>query len=183
MDVKEFTKIMQYLANAYNKELEQGNVAVWYDFFKGYDIDIFKNAILQAINQCKYYPTIAEVKELMTVQNSPYASLKADEEWEKVREAASSIGRYREDEALSTLKPITRNIVRRIGYQDICNADEFSRNNLRNAFIKAFESEKQDLIRYEGAVKNDTLEMRMIEERNKELLNNTFQKLIKKIDD
>ena len=183
MEIKEFTKIMQYLANAYDKELEQGNIAVWYDFFKGYDINTFKNAILQAINQCKYYPSIAEVKELMTIQNSPYANLKADEEWENVLDSIHTYGYNQEDKALNSLKPITREIVRRIGYQDLCMMDENKKYNYRSAFIKSFDSEKQDLIRYEGAVKNDTIEMRMIQERNKEFLNNKFQKLIKKIDD
>ena len=183
MEIKEFSKIMQYLVTAYNKELNNDMLAVWYDFFKKYDLETFKNGILQAINQCKYLPSIAEVKEIITSQNSPLVSLKADEEWEKVREVASSIGRYREEEALSYLNPVTRNVVRRIGYQDICNADEYTRNNLRNAFMKSFESEKEDLIRYESSIRNDTEDMIAIQERNRNVLGHAVSGLIKHVDD
>ena len=97
MDFKEFSKLMQYLATAYNTQLNEERLIVWYDFFKKYDSETFKNGILQAINQCKYYPSIAELKEIIAVQTTPQVSLKADDEWEKVREVARTIGRYREE--------------------------------------------------------------------------------------
>lgn len=183
MDIKEFSKIMQYLFTAYNKELNNDLLAIWYDFFKRTDIGLFKNAVIQAINQCKYFPSIAEIRELITLQNSPCANLKADEEWEKVIESIRKYGSYREDEALASLTPITRNIVSRLGFFDICVADETRKYNLRSAFIKSFESEKQDLIKYESAIINDTEDMLAIQERNRESLNKLASGLIKRIEE
>lgn len=182
MDIKEFSEIMQYLAIAYDKDLSEEKLAIWYDFFKKYDVIVFKNAILQAISQCKYHPSIAEVKEIITIQNTPQANLKADDEWEKVRESIRVYGMYREDEALASLEPITRKIVKRVGYRDICLSDENTRYNLRSAFIRAFNSEKEDVIKYESAIKNDTEDMKMIRERNKEMLNDVMTGMIKRID-
>ena len=182
MDVKDFSRIMQYLETAYDKELSEEKLAVWYDFFKKYDLETFKKGILQAINQCKYHPSIAEVKEIITMQSTQIANLKADDEWEKVRESVRLYGMYRESEALDNLEPITRKIVKRIGFKDICMMDENTRYNLRSAFIRSFNSEKEDLIRYESAIQNNTEDMKLIQERNKEMLNNLISGMIKKID-
>ena len=183
MNIEEFTLVFTYLSKAYNKEIDKSQLKIWYDFFKTYPIDQFKGAIVQCINENKYFPSIAEVKNYIVKQNNLQINLKADEEWEKVREVAREIGRYREEEALSYLEPITRNIVRRIGFQDICNADEYTRNTLRNAFIKSFESEREDLIKYDKSNNKDGAEMYLIQERNKDLLNNAVGMLVKKIDE
>lgn len=183
MTESEFSFCYSYLCEAYNKDINENQMLIWYDFFRDYDVNTFKQAVIQAINENKYFPAIADIKNYIVKQDNSQVNLKADEEWEKVRQAASSIGRYREEEALLTLEPITRNIVRRIGYQDICNADEYSRNNLRNAFIKAFESEKEDLIKYNKSNNVDSVEMQLIQERNKDILNNAVGMLVKKIDE
>lgn len=183
MNIEEFTLIFSYLSKAYNKDIDKSQLKIWYDFFKTYTIQEVKNAVIQCINESKYFPSIAELKSYITKQNNSQVNLKADEEWEKVRDVASRIGRYREEEALSYLEPITRNIVRRIGFQDICNADEYSRNNLRNAFIKSFESEKDDLIRYEKSNNKDTAEMSLIYQRNSDFLDKSISGLIKRIED
>jgi hypothetical protein len=183
MTENEFSFCYSYLCEAYNKDINENQMLIWYDFFRDYDVNTFKQAVIQAINENKYFPSIAEVKNCIVKQNNPQINLKADEEWEKVREVARSIGRYEEERALSMLEPITRNIVRRIGYQDICNADEYSRNNLRNAFIRAFDSEKEDLIKYDKSNNLDRLEMQLVYERNKDFLSNKIGKLVKRIDE
>lgn len=183
MTESEFSFWYSYLCEAYNKDINENQMLIWYDFFRDYDLDTFKQAIFQSINESKYFPSIAEVKSYITKQNNSQVNLKADEEWEKVRDVASRIGRYREEEALSYLEPITRNIVRRIGFQDICNADEFTRNGLRNAFIKSFESEKDDLIRYEKSNNKESAEMELIYQRNSDFLDKSISGLIKRIED
>lgn len=182
MNIKEFSKIMQYLAIAYDKELSEEKIAIWYDYFKNYDIETFKNGILQAINQCKYYPSIAEIKEIITMQTTPQVNLKADEEWEKVRESVRIFGMYRENEALESLDPLTRNIVKRIGFRDICTMTEDDRYNLRSAFVRAFNSEQNDLIKYESAIRNETENMKLIRERNKQIIKDLTTEFIKRID-
>ena len=182
MEINEFTRLMQYLASAYNTQLNEDTLAVWYDFFKKYDKETFKNGILQTINQCKHYPSIAELKEIIAVQTTPQINLSGDKEWEKVLESIRKYGYPQEERALNSLEPITREIVRRIGYQEICMADENRKYNLRSTFLKSFENEKQELLRYKNAIKNDTEEMIAIQERNKDVINHLASSLIKKID-
>ena len=183
MKLEDFEILFNYLCKAYNKELDKGQLAVWYDFFKGYDPMDVKNAFIQVINEKTYMPTIAEIKEIIAKQNNQELNLKGDIEWEKVIESVRKYGSYNETQALNSLEPITRNIVERIGFKEICMADENRKYNLRSAFLKAFESEKEDIMRYEKSNNKESLEMQMIHERNKETLTNLAIGLIKKIDD
>lgn len=182
MEINEFTILMQYMASAYNVQLNEETLAVWYDFFKRYDKETFKNGILQTINQCKRYPSIAELKETIAMQTTPQVGLSGDKEWEKVLESVREYGYYQEEKALNSMEPITRDVVKRIGFKEICMADENRKYNLRSTFLKSFDNEKQELIRYKNAIKNDTEEMIAIQERNKEVLEGMMSNLIKKID-
>lgn len=182
MTESEFSFMYSFLCEAYNKEINENQMLVWYDFFKEYDQLSFKNAIVQCINESKFFPTIADIKQKLVKQTSLEAGLKADEEYDKVIETIRQYGYMREEEALNSLNPLTRNIVRRIGYQELCCADINKKYILRSAFIKSFESEQEDFIRYELSNNTDTEEMKLICERNKEFLNKTVSSLVKKID-
>jgi hypothetical protein len=182
MTESEFSFMYSFLCEAYNKEINENQMLVWYDFFKEYDQLTFKNAIVQCINESKFFPTIADIKQKLVKQTSLEAGLKADEEYDKVIEAIRQYGYMREEEALNSLNPLTRNIVRRIGYQELCCADINREYILRSAFIKSFESEQEDFIRYELSNNTDTEEMKLICERNKEFLNRIASGLVKRID-
>lgn len=183
MKLEDFEILFNYLCKAYNKELDKGQLVVWYDFFKGYDPMGVKNAFIQAINEKSYMPSIAEIKELIVKQNNQELNLKGEAEWEKVLDSIHAYGYNQEDKALASLEPLTRNIVERIGFEELCKMDENRKYNYRSAFLKAFENEKQDILRYEKSNNKDSLEMQMIQERNKNTLNNIAIGLIKHIDD
>ncbi len=183
MTFEEFSLLFNYLAKAYNKEVDDNQYAIWYDFFKQYNANDFKKAIIQTINENKNFPSIAEVKEKLIKQEDSQVNLKADEEWEKVIESVRKYGYPRPLEALNSLQPITRNIVKRIGYEEICKADHERKMFLRSAFIKSFESEKEDLIKFKKSNNTDTLEMKMIQDRNKNILKSGTNNLIKRVSD
>ena len=183
MNTEEFTLAFTYLCKAYNKEVDKSQLKIWYDFLKEYPLGVFKKAIVQCINERKTFPSIAELKEIIIKQEDNQVGLKADEEWEKVLEVVRKYGRYQPEEALNNLQPITRSIVKRIGYQEICNADEDRKYNLRSAFLKSFESAKDEMIRYKKATDKDTIEMKLIQERNKNILTSGTNNLIRRISD
>jgi len=183
MRIEDFTILYNYLCEAYGKETSDSQLMIWYDFFKEYDAETFKKAIIQCIGESEFFPSIAKMKEIITRQNNSSANLKADDEYEKVIDAIRKYGWCNEKKALASLNPLTRNIVNRIGYQDMCEADQTRKFVLRSAFIKAFESEQNDIIRYNSSNTKDTLEMQLIQERNKNLLTNLTGGLIKRIDD
>lgn len=148
MNKESFLNVMNYLGIAYNKEITPEIVKLWYGFFKDYDEETFKNAIYQIISVEKFFPSIAMVKEMIASQNNSNLSLSAEEEWSKVIDSVRKYGMYQEEEALNSLNEITRNVMKRIGYKELCLADENRKYNLRSAFLKAFENEKNDIKTY-----------------------------------
>ena len=56
-----FTKAMLYLGMAYNKEIQQGTIQIWYEYFKVGDINVLMKAIKNISATNKYLPTVAEL--------------------------------------------------------------------------------------------------------------------------
>ena len=183
MTLEEFGTLYTYLAKAYGKEVDDTEFCIWYDFFKKNTSNEFKKAIVEVINERRTFPSIADVKEKIIKQEDEQVNLKADEEWEKVIDSVRRYGWPRPQEALDSLQPITRNIVKRLGYEEICRADAERKMFLRSAFIKSFDSEKEDLLRYKKSNDIDTLEMRLIQERNKDTLTSGINSLVRRISD
>ena len=135
MDKIEFTRIMKYLATAYNKDFDKDLVGLWYDLFKDDDINLFKIAIKNIIKKQTYMPAIAEVKKEMAnmqVKDIP----KAEDEWNEVLKNVREYGTYRVQEGISKLKPYTAYIVSHIGYINICMAEDQTWN--KKEFIEEY---------------------------------------------
>lgn len=62
MNKTDFTMAMTFLGTAYNKEITQEQLSVWYEFFKDTSIEDFKDAIGRVIDKEKFMPTIAVIK-------------------------------------------------------------------------------------------------------------------------
>ena len=120
-------------------------VEVWVKDFEKVPKEIFNKAINNIRNKNKFFPSIADIKEeiaKMQISDIP----DAEDEWQEVIKAVHNFGSYREQQALSNLKPYTAKIVGYIGYQRICmsspeeqqwNKKEFigEYNNLKNKEI------------------------------------------------
>ncbi len=144
MDKVDFTQAMKVLGIAYNKEFTSEQVGVWYEFFKDTNITDLKNAIQRIIAKNKYIPSIAELKQEIAYTTNPILQLDLDEEWDSVLHALRRYGYYRFDEAMDSLKPETRQIVRTIGWYRLCTSTDIERE--RRTFKELFNN-KQD--RYE----------------------------------
>ena len=134
----QFIKAMTFLAIAYNKEFTEEQLNVWYDFFKNESFEDLKKAIKRIIPKKTHIPSIAELKEELTYVKTPLLQLKADEEWDKVKQAIRTYGFYRADEAMKSFNPLTAQVVRSLGgFEKICqNTDG---DWLRKNFIEIFE--------------------------------------------
>lgn len=60
---QQFTKAMLYLGMTYNKEIQQGTIQIWYEYFKEADINLLMKAIKTISAKNKYFPTVAELIE------------------------------------------------------------------------------------------------------------------------
>ena len=137
MNKEQFIKGLKYLGIAYNKEFNEETAAVWYDFFKNETYDNFRDAVKRIIPKNQFMPSIAELKQEITILKNPVLQLKADEEWETVRMAVRKYGYYRSKEAMSSLNPVTATVVRALGgWESICQ--NTNGDWLRKNFVELF---------------------------------------------
>lgn len=177
MEKSEFVKIMAYLGNAYGKEITQEMLKVWYAFFKDTNLEVFRNAIYQVITSERWFPSIAIINEIIAKQTNPTLSLSGEEEWQKVLDAIRKYG-WQEEEALNSLNSITRNIVRRLGYEHICMADANLIYNYRSSFLKAFENEQNDLKAFEMLNAKLPQSAQIENIKNRAIIENTINNLL-----
>lgn len=119
MSKEDFLKGITLLATAYNKEFTKEQIEVWYSLLGKYTVEEFSSAIQELIKKEKYLPSIAHITE--QIAKSKLKDIpEAEDEWQQVIKAVGRYGSYRQDEALTSLKPYTAKIVGYIGYQRIC---------------------------------------------------------------
>lgn len=141
MNKEQFVKGLKFLGLAYNKEFSAEQTTVWYDFFKNENYDNFRNAVKRLIPKNQFMPSIAEIKKEIALISNPTLQLKADEEWEKVRNAIRTYGYYRGDEAMKSLNTTTAGVIRMLGgWENICQST--NGDWLRKNFVELFETKK-----------------------------------------
>ena len=125
----------------YTQEDVQFMVKMWSNDFKNDDPKAFETAVERLRLKSKYCPSIAEIKQEIALISNPTLQLKADEEWEKVRNAIRRYGYYQGNEAMKVLNPVTANVVRMLGgWENICQST--NGDWLRKNFIELFETKK-----------------------------------------
>lgn len=143
MDREQFIKGLKYLGIAYNKEFTEEQATVWYDFFKDETFDDFRNAVKRIIPKKQFLPSIAELKQEITLLKNPVLQLKADEEWEKVIKAIRKYGFYRGNEAMKSLNPTTASTVRLLGgWERVCQSTDG--DWLRKNFMELFNTKVEN---------------------------------------
>lgn len=148
MTKEEFFKGMTYLGVAYNKEIPEKQIEIWYEFFANVKYDDFRSAVKRIVQKQNFLPTVADLKRELAKITNPMLQLNAEEEFENVRKAIRTYGSYRIAELMSSLEPYTAEITRRIGIQRICEAEEIQW--IKKEFISEFNN---GLDRYEDILK------------------------------
>lgn len=111
MNLEEFTKVMVFLSQAYDKEFTKEKISVWYEMFKDSSIEDLKMSVKRLINTSKYLPSIAEIKhEMVTIKNTSL-QLMPEKEWELVLKAVRKWGKL--DDVY--FEPITADTIRAFG--------------------------------------------------------------------
>ena len=91
MNKEDFVKAMTYLATAFNQDLTNENIYIWYDVFKNENYDYFKEAVKNCVKESKYVPTINElIEKVKEVKKDEYLkivdSMKEDNYFKDSRE-------------------------------------------------------------------------------------------------
>jgi len=133
----EIAKLLAVLAAAYPKfEVDDVKVQVWYEMLGDLEYSVVNIAIKKLIMQNTFPPAIAEVRKAAIEISSPMG-FTAAEAWGEVIRAIRDYGYYREKEAMASMSPITAQVVRYLGWREICLSEE--PEILRAHFLKMYD--------------------------------------------
>ena len=156
----EVAKLLAVLAAAFPRfEVDDLKVQVWHEMLGDLDYDVANIAIKKIIILNTFPPAIAEVRKT-AIEISNSINITAAEAWGEVIRAVKKYGHYRAKEAIASMSPATAQVVRCIGWSEICLTEE--PGVIRAHFLKMY----------------DQIAAR---EQEKQLLSPTMQTEIKKI--
>jgi len=115
-------------------------VSVWNEMLLDIDDSIATVALKRLIATSKFPPTIAELLEsVRAVKYSPLPD--AGQAWEEINKAISNFGYYRGEEAMASFScDTTRQVVRRMGWRELCSAPLEHEMANRAHFLKMWDA-------------------------------------------
>lgn len=146
MTKQEFMRIASAINTYYPKEKPFPNEAaiqLWYEEFKELPYQDVANALRRHVNVSKWCPTIAELKDALVVNVAGQKDW--GKHWEVALRATQRFGRNQEEEALAWMDPLTREVVKRLGYKELCNSynQMADRANFRTVFEQIINKERE----------------------------------------
>lgn len=175
MTKEQLLKGLKYLGVAYNKEFTQEQASVWFDMFKDDDYKTFSQAVKRLISTNQFMPSIAEIKKEIALLKTPTLQLNAEDEWEAVLSAIRKYGFYKPQEALETLTPLTKHIVKIIGWGRLCSSESVQWE--RKEFIELFKN-KKDNAEEVAMLSEPTMTLAELTRKSQEYLQLEEQKLL-----
>lgn len=141
MTYQEFTKIALYLAAAIGKPMNDKTVEVYFDALKDLPADVVQLAARRAIQESMYpvIPLIGVLRKLASEVSIGQAS-NWSEEWATVVRAISRYGIYRKSEAMDSFSPMTREVVKALGWDALCDIHTAERSIIAGQFRMAYEA-------------------------------------------
>ena len=150
MDKMEFAQWTAALKTYYSREKllpTEAAMDLWFEQLK----DLSYEAICIALNKWvlteQWAPTIANIRKL-AVETISDPLPEWEEGWNQVIKAIRHYGMYREDEALESLQGITKEIVKRLGFRNLCLSEniQVDRANFRDIYQRMLTEEKKEAI-------------------------------------
>ena len=147
MNAQEFSTIAMAIRSAWpnaNLMLDDKAKDVWYTMLADLDYHACLVAIKEHMSTCRFAPSIAELRERCSnVTCAPVQSW--GDAWEDVISAIRFCGMYREEEALQRMDAITRQCVKRLGFQNLCTSENITadRANFRMIYEQEQKAQKE----------------------------------------
>ena len=127
---------------------------VWYALLHDLDYQILSKALQQYMLTNKFKPTVAELREIYAELVSPVIS-DWSEGWEKVSKAIGHYGMYQEEAAMESFDEVTKEVVKRLGFQNICLSENIVADRARFAEIyQAIQRRKRTEVNVGSALPN-----------------------------
>lgn len=121
MSKEEFATLVLVMQAMYGDEFigTEEAMDVWFALLHDLDYQILSKALQKYMLTNKFKPTVAELRENYADLICPVA-LDWSEGWEKVCKSIGQYGMYRTEEAMESFDEVTREAVKRLGFQNIC---------------------------------------------------------------
>lgn len=148
MTKKEFALFVMALRTYYPRENLLPNdeaMDLWFAQLQDIPYKIAQAGLQKWVATNKWSPSIADIREMtsgITFGEIPDWG----EAWSETQKAIRRFGSYRVAEALESLSPLTRKVVERIGFMNLCMSDNESadRANFRMIYETLAERQKRD---------------------------------------
>ena len=144
MTKEEWKVLVKAMKSAYPNQNfipDEWSLELWYKMLSDIPYEALNLAIQRHISTNRYPPTIADLRGCM-VQEKDWS-----EGWAEVKRAISLYGAPREKEALESMSPLTRQIVKRLGFQEICMSENImvERANFRMIYEQEAKKKSEEL--------------------------------------
>ena len=150
MTKQEFSKWAMALRTFYPKEALLPNdmaMELWHMELQDIPYKVAEIALWKWVQTNKWSPSIAEIRELAaSIQNPEIPDW--GEGWQKTVKAIRRYGHNRQKDALDSLDPLTRKVVERLGFMDLCmsenpTADRANFRTIYEALAKREQTKQQ----------------------------------------
>ena len=146
MTKQEFGRLVAVIRGVYRDDKFLANsesTQVWYSLLKDIDYERAKAAVVKHSLTSRWTPTIAELREQI-------ADIQADKSdwsdgWQEVLTAVRKFGYMNESEAMEWMSPMTREVTKRLGWQQICESGTDGLTALRANFRMIYEQKQNDI--------------------------------------
>ena len=156
MTKQEFATLVVAMQTMYGEDFIGTDQAldVWYALLHDLDYQILSKALQQYMLTNKFKPTVAELREIYAELVSP-ATFNWSEGWEEVSRAIGHCGMYQEKAAMESFDEVTREVVKRLGFQNICLSENIVAVRARFAEIyQAIQRRKRTEVNIGSALPN-----------------------------
>ena len=147
MNKKEFAIFASALKTYYPKEKILPNeqaMELWFNQLQDIPYKVAELTLNKWVATNKWSPSIADIREqasgIIQGEGKDWG-----EAWQEVLRCISKYGFYREEEALNNMDKLTRKVVRRLGFKNICLSEDIQvdRANFRMIYEQEQSKEKQ----------------------------------------
>lgn len=147
MNKKEFAIFASALKTYYPKEKILPNeqaMELWFNQLQDIPYKVAELTLNKWVATSKWSPSIADIREqasgIIQGEGKDWG-----EAWQEVLRCISKYGFYREEEALNNMDKLTRKVVRRLGFKNICLSEDIQvdRANFRMIYEQEQSKEKQ----------------------------------------
>lgn len=172
MSKQEFATLVLAMQAMYGDEFfgTEEAMNVWFTLLHDLDYQILSKALQKYMLTNKFKPTVAELREIYANLICPVVS-DWSEGWEMVSKAIGQYGMYRTEEAMESFDEVTREAVKRLGFQNICLSENIVADRARFAEIyQAIQQRKRMAANIGSALPNlqEFVNKRLIDMEQKE---------------